>query len=118
MLTLWKNCDVYAPAHLGIRDILIEGSVIAETDYHTELAIPDITAIYTPTGESKRRLYADLFGVRIPLTVGGVSTPEYLSDEGEEVPAPLNVRLPAGLVTKTLFGMESEEVKPMIRTIA
>lgn len=30
MLTLWKNCDVYAPAHLGIRDILIEGSVIAE----------------------------------------------------------------------------------------
>ncbi|MBQ7218873.1 MAG: sporulation protein YqfD [Ruminococcus sp.] len=95
----------------GVRLVHAEGSVIAETDYHTELAIPDITAIYTPTGESKRRLYADLFGVRIPLTVGGVSTPEYLCDEGEEVPAPLNVRLPAGLVTQTLFGMESEEVK-------
>ncbi len=32
MLTLWKNCDVYAPAHLGIRDILIEGSVIAAVE--------------------------------------------------------------------------------------
>jgi len=29
MLVLWKNCDVYAPAHLGLRDILIEGGQIA-----------------------------------------------------------------------------------------
>ena len=29
MLTLWKNCDVYAPAHLGVRDILLEGCRIA-----------------------------------------------------------------------------------------
>ncbi|MBR4434943.1 MAG: beta-aspartyl-peptidase [Clostridia bacterium] len=29
MLTLWKNCDVYAPKHLGIRDLLIEGDRIA-----------------------------------------------------------------------------------------
>jgi beta-aspartyl-dipeptidase (metallo-type) len=29
MLTLWKNCDVYAPVHLGVRDILLEGGRIA-----------------------------------------------------------------------------------------
>ena len=29
MLKLWKNCNVYAPAHLGLRDILMEGGRIA-----------------------------------------------------------------------------------------
>ena len=44
MLTLWKNCDVYAPAHLGIRDILIEGERIAdvEEDLGKWLAAPRI----------------------------------------------------------------------------
>ena len=28
MLKLWKNCDIYAPAHLGKRDILIMGGKI------------------------------------------------------------------------------------------
>ena len=32
MLKLWKNCDVYAPAHLGRRDILMEGGVIAAVE--------------------------------------------------------------------------------------
>lgn len=25
MLKLWKNCDLYAPAHLGKQDILVLG---------------------------------------------------------------------------------------------
>lgn len=32
MLTLWKNCEVYAPRHLGRRDILIEGGKIAAVE--------------------------------------------------------------------------------------
>ena len=45
MLTLWKNCDVYAPAHLGVRDILIEGDRIAAVgeDLGIWLSAPEIT---------------------------------------------------------------------------
>lgn len=32
MLKLWKNCDIYSPKHLGIRDILIEGERIAAVE--------------------------------------------------------------------------------------
>lgn len=28
MLKLWKNCDLYAPAHLGKQDILVLGAQI------------------------------------------------------------------------------------------
>ena len=28
MLVLWKNCDVYAPRHIGLQDILVEGEKI------------------------------------------------------------------------------------------
>ena len=37
MLKLWKNCDVYAPAHLGRRDILIIGDKIHQIE-------PDLSA--------------------------------------------------------------------------
>ncbi len=45
MLTLWKNCDIYAPRHLGRKDILIEGGVIAEigNDLGAWLSAPQIT---------------------------------------------------------------------------
>ena len=45
MLTLWKNCDVYAPAHLGLQDILIEGGRIAALgeDLGLWLRAPEIT---------------------------------------------------------------------------
>ena len=44
MLKLWKNCDVYAPAHLGRRDILMEGGVIAavEPDLRRWESAPEI----------------------------------------------------------------------------
>jgi len=32
MIKLWKNCDVYAPAHLGRRDILIIGDKIGSVE--------------------------------------------------------------------------------------
>ena len=45
MLVLWKNCDVYAPAHLGLRDILIEGEKIAAVgeDLSAWEQVPQIT---------------------------------------------------------------------------
>lgn len=45
MLTLWKNCDVYAPAHLGLRDILVEDQKIAAVaeDLSAWEAAPEIT---------------------------------------------------------------------------
>lgn len=44
MLVLWKNCDVYAPTHLGLRDILIEGGQIAaiSTDLSAWEQAPEI----------------------------------------------------------------------------
>ncbi|MEA5040060.1 MAG: beta-aspartyl-peptidase [Clostridiaceae bacterium] len=32
MLKLWKNCDIYAPAHLGKRDILVLGDQIYKVE--------------------------------------------------------------------------------------
>lgn len=94
----------------GVRLVHAEGSVIAETHYHTEFSIPGAVAVYSPTGEVKQRCFADLFGLKLPLTVGGVSTPDYLSDESEAVPAPLDVKLPAGLLTQSLYAMEHREI--------
>ncbi|MBQ9535843.1 MAG: beta-aspartyl-peptidase [Clostridia bacterium] len=49
MLTLWKNCDVYAPEHLGKRDILVEGCSIAAVGENLsawlgapQLSVPDM----------------------------------------------------------------------------
>lgn len=43
MLKLWKNCDVYAPAHLGRRDLLILGDKIwkMEPDLSRWEALPE-----------------------------------------------------------------------------
>lgn len=43
MLKLWKNCDVYAPAHLGRRDLLILGDKIwkMESDLSRWEALPE-----------------------------------------------------------------------------
>jgi len=93
----------------GVRLVHAKARVIAETAYHASFEIPSEIDVTVPTGETKRRLTADLFGLKIPLTVGGVSTADVLTDEVEEVPAPLDVRLPAGLLTRTVYALEIRE---------
>ena len=47
MLKLWKNCDVYAPAHLGKRDILVMGTQIwkIEADLSAWESVPEIEVL-------------------------------------------------------------------------
>ncbi len=94
----------------GVRLVHAKASVIAETDYHADFSIPREIVTYVPTGEIKKRYSAELFGLKIPLTLGGVSTVDVLSDEREEAAVPLSVQLPAGIVSRTLYALEREEV--------
>ena len=48
MLVLWKNCEVYAPTHLGLRDILIEGDKIAAIGEN--LSVPQDVEVIDVTG--------------------------------------------------------------------
>ena len=47
MLKLWKNCDLYAPAHLGKQDILVLGAQIWKigSDLSAWEAIPEIEVL-------------------------------------------------------------------------
>ena len=47
MLKLWKNCDLYAPAHLGKQDILVLGGQIWKigSDLSAWEAIPEIEVL-------------------------------------------------------------------------
>lgn len=93
----------------GLRLVHAKASVIAETSYHAEFTIPKSITVYHPTGEVKDRLSADLFGLDIPLTIGGVHTVDTLSDELVESPAPLDVTLPISLNTQRLFALEKQD---------
>ena len=94
----------------GSRLVHAKAVVLAETYYHAEFSVPDALTLYQPTGEIRERLSGDLFGLRIPLTVGGVSGALVLSDEREEAPEPLEVRLPVGLVKRRLYALDAEGI--------
>ncbi len=93
----------------GVRFVRAQAQIIAETDYHAGFQIPKAILTRRPTDEVRTRYSADLFGMTLPLTVGSVSTVEYLESEVEDVPAPLDVRLPAGILTYRLYGVEPSE---------
>ena len=93
----------------GVRLVHAAATVLAETGYRAQFRLPQRVTVFRPTGEVKRRLTADIFGIKLPLTVGGVSTVDMLSDDVEEVPAPLDVQLPAGLLTRRIYALEREE---------
>lgn len=95
----------------GVRLVRAKAEVIAETDHQAEFHVPEAVTVCRPTGEVRRRLTADLFGWQIPLTVGSVSTVDVLTDEVEEVPAPLDVKLPAGILTQTIHALEIQEMR-------
>ncbi len=90
----------------GLRLVHAKASVIAETTYHADFTIPKSMTVYHPTGEVKDRLSADLFGLDLPLTIGGVHTVDHLSDEIVESPAPLDVTLPISLDTRRVYALE------------
>lgn len=95
----------------GSRQVHAEAEVIAETQYTAAFSIPRRITVHIPAGEVKQRLTADLFGLRLPLNITGVSTLEYLCGEREESPAPLDVRLPVGLIKRDIFAMEQQEIQ-------
>lgn len=95
----------------GVRLVHAKASVIAQTDYHADFHLPGTVTTFTPTGEVKDRLTADLFGLKLPLTIGGVSTVEVLTDDMEEAPAPLDVQLPTGILTRRLHALERQELQ-------
>ena len=94
----------------GVRLVHAKAVVLAETDYHTSFTIPKTVTTYHPTGEVKQRLTADVFGLKLPLTVGSVSTVDVLSDETAASPSPLNVTLPLSLFRRNLYAIEPREV--------
>ena len=90
----------------GVRLVHAKAKILAETDYRTEFHLPKTITTYAPTGEVKQRLTADLFGIKLPLTLGGVHTVDILTDETAESPAPLDVTLPIGLLTRRIYALE------------
>lgn len=93
----------------GVRLVHAKAEVIAQTDYHADFSLPQKIMTFTPTGEVKERLTADLFGLKLPLTIGGVSTVDVLTDELEEAPDPLDVKLPASVITSKLYALERRD---------
>lgn len=94
----------------GLRLVHAKAVVLAETDYHAKFSIPKTVTIYRPTDEVKQRLSASIFGINIPLTVGGVDTVDVLTDESSASPAPLDVTLPISLITRRLYALEPQQV--------
>ena len=69
MLKLWKNCDIYAPAHLGKRDILIVGGKIwkIEADLSAWEAFPEIEVLDL----AGRTVCPGLIDLHVHVTGGG-----------------------------------------------
>ena len=69
MIKLWKNCDVYAPAHLGRRDILIIGNKIGRVE-------PDLSSWESMPGVETLDLHAGvvcpgIVDIHVHVTGGG-----------------------------------------------
>ncbi len=69
MLQLWKHCDVYAPAHLGMRDVLISGDQILAVDKDLSAweAAPEVTV----TDLCGAKVCPGLVDIHVHVTGGG-----------------------------------------------
>ena len=93
----------------GVRLVHSKARVIAQTLHQARFRLPKTVTLSAPTGEVNERYAASVFGLTLPLSVGGVHTVGVLSDETAESPAPLGVTLPVALKTRRLYAIEQRE---------
>ena len=81
----------------GSRLVHANARVMARTTREASFSVPEKLTQLTPTGEYSERYSAQLFGLRIPFTLGGVGTPYAILTQQTQAPAPLGVTLPVSL---------------------
>ena len=84
--------------------------VNARTTHEAVFSVPDEYTGFVETEEAAERRYIDLAGLRIPYVFSSVGSPDSLSREMTEAPAPLGVTLPVGTVRERVTALDESRI--------
>ncbi len=91
------------------RLVHADARVMARTTRQASFSMPEQMKLLRPNGEVAERRMLDILGLRLPYRVGSVDSPNTVSNADTEVPAPLGITLPIGVVTDHVSALSEEE---------
>lgn len=92
------------------RLVHASAKVNARTSREAVFSVTDEYIGAVGSGEAAERRYIDLAGLRIPYVFSSVGSPDSLSREITEAPAPLGVTLPAGTVRERVTALDERSI--------
>ena len=91
------------------RLVHAEARVMARTTRQASFSMTEQLSALRPNGESAQRQMLNILGLRIPYRFNAVDSPYAVSNTEVEVPAPLGISLPIGVMTENVSALSEEE---------
>ena len=92
------------------RLVHADARVMARTTRQASFSMSEQMKLLRPNGEDAERQMLEFLGLRLPYRVNAVDSPSAVSDTDTEVPAPLGITLPIGVVTDHVNALSEEEM--------
>ena len=92
------------------RLVHADARVMARTVRQASFSISEQMKLLRPNGENTERKILDILGLQLPYRVGSVDSPNAVSNTDTEVPAPLGITLPIGVVTDHVSALSEEAI--------
>lgn len=91
------------------RLVHADARVMARTIRQASFSISEQTKLLRPGSQAAERQMLECFGLRLPYRVDAVDSPHTVSNTETQVPAPLGITLPIGVVTDRVNALSEEE---------
>lgn len=92
------------------RLVHADARVMARTTRQASFSMSEQMKLLRPNGEDAERQMLEFLGLRLPYRVNAVDSPSAVSNTDTEVPAPLGITLPIGVVTDHVNALSEEEM--------
>ncbi len=92
------------------RLVHADARVMARTTRQASFSMKEQMKLLRPNAEEAERRELNFLGLRLPYRVGAVDSPNAVSNTTTEVPAPLGITLPIGMVTDHVSALSEEEI--------
>lgn len=94
----------------GVRLVHADAKIIARTHYDITFSMPKHQKLIAPDGEVTERYSVNIMGLKLPLTLSGVSSEYFVIDRVYESPVPLDTTLPMGRIRERISALSEREV--------
>lgn len=92
------------------RLVHADARVMARTVRQASFSMKEQMKLLRPNAEEAERRELEFLGLRLPYEVNAVNSPNAVSNTTTEVPAPLGITLPIGVVTDHVSALSEEEI--------